>query len=300
MGANHVRVLSQMRDVSLVGVADVDRAALRKIHEEYDVPVYPSAEELLDQRLDAVTIAVPTSMHRAMALSAIDRKIHVLVEKPIARELGEAEEVIKAAEENGVSLMIGHIERFNPIIPTIREALSGEKIISVDITRVGPFPPRVKDVGVIVDLGVHDIDLIRFLTASEFADINCYTSSNFPRFEDAAMLSFRMSNGVVAHVTTNWVTPFKSRKIQIATQTKFIEGDLLAMQVSEFSRFEQNNGSYSVNVLKTKMGEPLRFEMEAFVESIRTNTIPPITGEDGFQALSVAIKCLEANGRSYR
>ncbi|MBD3184503.1 gfo/Idh/MocA family oxidoreductase [Candidatus Poribacteria bacterium] len=299
MGINHVRVLSHMQEASLVGVADIDDKALKKIHKIYEVPVFKNIEELLNQDIDAVTIAVPTSLHRNIALLVIKHGLHLLVEKPIAGNIPDAEEIIAAADKNGVKLMVGHIERFNPIIPTIRNAISGERIISIDITRVGPYPPRIKDVGVIIDLGVHDIDLICFLTNSDFVDIDCHISNNFTEFEDTAMLTFRMSNGTLAHVTTNWITPFKRRMIQIATPDKFIEGNFITMQAIEYSGFRENHGSHVVSPLRTQIGEPLKLELKAFIDSVSNNIELPITGEDGLKALTIATECLKIGHNSY-
>jgi len=293
MGINHVRVLSQNRHVNLVGVADAKQEALDAVKERYNVPVYTRFDELLKQDLDAVVIAVPTSLHKDMALPVINSKRHVLIEKPIAKNLDEAQQIVDASEKNKVKLMVGHIERFNPIIPAIKEAVHDEKIVSIHITRIGPFPPRVKDVGVVIDLAVHDIDLIRFLTESEFMDINCYINNSLSDLEDTTMITFRMANGAMANITTNWITPFKRRIIQIATPEKLVEGDFIAMQAKEYSGFKQENESYVVNTLRTRIGEPLRFELEAFIDSIRNDTSPPITGEDGLMALSIAMECLK-------
>lgn len=296
MGMNHIRILSKMRDIKLVGVTDINKDTLDIVKSTYDVPVYCKINELIDIGLDAVIIAVPTSLHRDIAMIAIEHGIHLLIEKPIAKNLFEAEEIINASNQKNVKLMIGHIERFNPIIPAIKDAISKEKIISIAITRVGPFPPRVKDVGVIIDLGVHDIDLIHFLTDSEYMEINCYIFNNFSKYEDTAILTFKMANGVVAYITTNWITPFKNRTIEIATTKKYIKGDFITMQAKEYSGFEQSDKSYIVNGLNTKIGEPLQKELEAFISSIKNNTEPPVTGYDGFYALEIALKCLENAG----
>lgn len=127
----------------------------------------------------------------------------------IADTVENARRIIKSADKNGVTLMIGHIERFNPIIPVIQRSIGNSDIISIDVTRVGPFPPRIRDVGVVIDLATHDIDLIRYLTNSGFKKIYRLTSKNISKNENFAILSFEMENGVLTHITTNWLTPFK-------------------------------------------------------------------------------------------
>ena len=130
-----------------------------------------SVEALLPLGVDAVTIAAPTHLHHDIALACIRRGIHVLVEKPIASNPDEGRSIVAAARRAGVTLMVGHVERFNPAVETIKEAIRGEDILSIAITRVGPFPPRMSNVGVVIDLAVHDIDLIRWFTDSEIVDV---------------------------------------------------------------------------------------------------------------------------------
>src|SRR5262249_27267420 len=164
-------------------------------------------ETLLERRLDAVPIATPTHLRRDIALACISRGIHVLVEKPIASSAEEGRDIVAAARRAGVTLMVGHVERFNPAVAAIKDALRGEDILSIAITRVGPFPPRMSNVGVVIDLAVHDIDLIRWFTDSEITEVQPQLSSAIAEREDIALLQFRTASGVLAHINTNWITP---------------------------------------------------------------------------------------------
>ncbi|MBT9146912.1 MAG: scyllo-inositol 2-dehydrogenase (NAD(+)) [Syntrophomonadaceae bacterium] len=292
MGRHHVRVYSELPDVELVGIADVDYGLAQSLAEKYRVKPFADYRELLKQHLDAVSIAVPTPVHSEVALSAARTGINMLVEKPIAHTLKDAEEIIKATEENEVKLMVGYIERFNPVVPIIRKEIEGNAVSLIEITRIGPFPPRVKDVGVVIDLATHDIDLIRYLTGSEFKKIYSLTSRNVALHEDAAILLFEMESGVLARVTVNWLTPFKVREITVATKKKFLKALLIDQKVTEYSKYKEND-SYLVKEVNVPFSEPLKLELQAFVESIRNNTSPPISGEDGLRALQVAILCLE-------
>jgi predicted dehydrogenase len=155
-----------------------------------------------------VSVAVPTLLHREVALAAADAGTDMLIEKPIADSLSAGSSIIEAASKNQVKLMIGHTERFNPVIPIIKKEIENSKVSLIEITRIGPFPPRVKDVGVVIDLATHDIDLIRCLTGSEFKKIYGLTSKNLAPHEDVAILLFEMASGILARVTVNWLTPF--------------------------------------------------------------------------------------------
>jgi predicted dehydrogenase len=166
MGSNHARVLSEMAGVTLVGVADPDRAQRDLVGRNLGCAVFADLEGLIASGVEAVTIAAPTHLHHDLALACIARGLHVLVEKPIAPTVEEGRAIVAAARRAGVTLMVGHVERFNPAVESIKRAIKGQNILSIAITRVGPFPPRMSNVGVVIDLAVHDIDLIRWFTDS--------------------------------------------------------------------------------------------------------------------------------------
>ena len=292
MGSNHARVLAQLPGVKLAGVADPLAESRSRITGFVDCPTFATVDELLAAGVDAVTIAAPTHLHRDVSLACIAHGAHVLVEKPIATTGAEGREIIDAARKKGVTLMVGHVERFNPAVATIKEAIRGEEILSVAITRVGPFPPRMSNVGVVIDLAVHDIDLIRWFTGSDIVEVQPQLTSAMAEREDIALLQFRTASGVLAHINTNWLTPFKARTATIATRNKYIQGDLLTRQVTECFGF-QRDGSYSMRHLPVGYDEPLRAEMMAFVKAIKTGSAPAITGEAGVASLEIAIKCLE-------
>jgi predicted dehydrogenase len=292
MGYNHARVLAEMPGVTLVGVADPDEKQADFVRDTLGCATVPDIADLLAHGVDAVSIAAPTHLHRSIALAAISRGVHVLVEKPITSSVEEGREIIAAARRAGVTLMVGHVERFNPAVQAIKEAIREEDILSIAITRVGPFPPRMSNVGVVIDLAVHDIDLIGWFTGSEIIDVQPQLSSAKAEREDIALLQFRTASGVLAHINTNWLTPFKARTVHVATKRKYVIGDLLTRQVTECFGF-QPDGSYSMRHLSVGHAEPLRSELAAFVTSVRTGTRPPVTGEEGVASLEIAIRCLD-------
>ncbi len=295
MGKHHARVYNELPGVELVGVADINNKAVRKVAKEYKTQVFTNYRKLLDESLDAVSVCVPTSLHKKVALDVIKSRTNLLVEKPIAATVREAREIISAAKRKKLVLQVGHIERFNPVVNVIKRAMKGEKVISIDIIRVGPHPPRVRDVGVVVDIGTHDIDLIRYLSRSDFKEINAVIASPKSEFEDAAVLSFKLKSGTIASVVTNRLTPFKVRGIKVATKSKLIHGDLLTQQVVEYSHYKADDVSYKTKNLFVPLAEPLKLELESFVESIRKRRAPEVTGEDGLKALEVALQCLQKN-----
>jgi UDP-N-acetylglucosamine 3-dehydrogenase len=293
MGSNHARVFADLPGVKLVGVADPDGKQREFVAGMLGCGAFEDVAGLLADGIDAVTIAAPTHLHQELALACISRGVHVLVEKPIAPSVAEGRAIIAAARHAHVVLMVGHVERFNPTVEAIKHAISGEDILSIAITRVGPFPPRMSNVGVVIDLAVHDIDLIRWFTESEIAEVQPQLSSAVAEREDIALLQFRTASGVLAHINTNWLTPFKARNVTIATRNKYIMGDLLTRQVTECFGF-QPDGSYSMRHLSVGHAEPLRAELQAFVGAIRCGNDPAVTGEEGVASLEIAIRCLES------
>src|SRR2546426_2977668 len=292
MGSNHARVFADLPAVRLVGVADPDGKQRDFVSRALGCSAFSGVEPLLAQGIDAVTIAAPTHLHRELALCCIQRGLHVLVEKPIAPSVEEGRAIIAAARHARVALMVGHVERFNPTVEAIKEAIRDEDILSIAITRVGPFPPRMSNVGVVIDLAVHDIDLIRWFTDSDIVEVQPQLSSAMAEREDIALLQFRTASGVLAHINTNWITPFKARTAHVATRKKYVLGDLLTRQVTECFGY-QPDGSYSMRHLSVGHGEPLRAELAAFVSAIREGKRPAVTGEEGVASLEIAIRCLE-------
>jgi UDP-N-acetylglucosamine 3-dehydrogenase len=296
MGSNHARVLAGLPATTLVGVVDPLPAHRTRVAEMTGCRAFETVDDLIAAGIDAVTIAAPTHLHHEIALAAIAHKIHVLVEKPIASSVEEGEAIVTAARRAGITLMVGHVERFNPAVAAIKQAISGEDILSIAITRVGPFPPRMSNVGVVIDLAVHDIDLIRWFTESEIVEVQPQLSSAVAEREDIALLQFRTASGVLAHINTNWLTPFKARNVTVATRDKDVTGDLLTRQVTECFGFKPD-GSYSMRHLPVGHDEPLRAELIAFLAAVRSDGVPAVTGDQGVASLEIAIRCLETPAR---
>lgn len=291
MGRNHARVLGDIRDFDLTHIFDADAVTAQGVAELYGATPVTSVEAFVEAGLEAAVVSTPNRTHADLGVALLERGVHVLVEKPIAATVADAQRLIDAAKANDRVLMVGQVERFNPAVEAVKRAIADEKVISIQITRVGPFPPRMGEVGVVIDLAVHDIDIIRHLTDSEIVEIQPQLARTKADREDTALLQFRLENGVIAHITTNWVTPYKTRTLQVATQNKFVVADLMTRQVTEYFG-QQPDGSYSTRGVMSWPNEPLKKELEAFAHAIRTGETPAVTGEDGLRNLEVALRCL--------
>ena len=284
MGRNHFRVLGDRPGCEVVAVCDP------ALPSPFDVPVYADVDALLErERLDAAIVAVPSVLHKDVALRCIRRGLTVLVEKPLAASVAEGRAIQAAAKTSGARVVVGHVERFNPVVRSLRAELAGREVHNINITRVGPVPTRIADVGVLTDLSVHDIDLIRFLTQREIRTQSIFRSTKLPssRKEDNAVLSFELENATIGSITTNWLTPFKKRRIEVATENAFYEADLMSQELLEFSAFQWNN-SYVTRVCPVRKGEPLASEHDAFLAFVAGADGEDLaTVEDGLRALEI-------------
>ncbi|MCM0756760.1 Gfo/Idh/MocA family oxidoreductase [Desulfovibrio aminophilus] len=291
MGRVHLRNYCEMPGVEVAGVVDTNREVLDEVAKQFNVPVHTEIQALLDKELDAVSVCVPTFLHHEVGLAVLGRGIPALIEKPLAATEAEGAELVALAREKKLPLMVGHVERFNPAVQRVKQ-LVGDDVISIQIERVGPYPPRIQDVGVIKDLGSHDIDLIRFITGSEYEQVYAVTSKTLGKHEDSALITARMENGVLASINTNWVTPYKSRKIHVACKSKYIEANLVTQEVKEFSQFSTYDKSYSVREWPLIYREPVKEELNQFLRAVREGTPVPISGDDGLVVLKTIEKVL--------
>lgn len=265
MGRNHYRVIQSIEGLEIVALCDVVQ------NHEYEEPFYDSVDELLEKvDFDAAIIVVPTFLHKEIALKCLEKGKDLFIEKPVASDIQEAKEILQKADEKSAKVCVGYIERFNPVVTALKNELQDKEIYSIDITRVGPFPPRIADVGVLTDLSVHDIDLIRFISGEEIRKSAIFTSQKLiNNHEDNAILSFKLSRDIVASITTNWLTPFRKRTIEVATKEGYFEADLMEQSLNEYSSYKKNF-SYVVRKCIVQKGEPLVRELEAFKEFLHS------------------------------
>ena len=287
MGYNHVRIYSELENANLVAISDMVRGTLDKVSKEFNTVGYVDYDNILQiDDIEVVNICVPTVFHHDVVMRAIEAGKNVLVEKPIASKLNEAEEMIKAAEDAGVTLATGHVERFNPAVRVakklIDEGAIGE-VVTANSKRLGPFPPRIRDVGVAIDLAIHDIDIFNYLFNSRANTVFANMSSKLKNceFEDHAEIMTKYDSGVLSILETNWLTPYKKRQLTITGIDGIISVDYGNQTVT---LFKENN---QVEDIKVENKEPLKEELRSFVDCVQNNIPPEVSGKDGCEALRI-------------
>lgn len=290
MGQHHIRIYSEMKDVELVGICDTDRNRANSLAKSYNTTPYYDHKELLKQELDAVSVVVPTTFHSNVALDIINSGTHLLVEKPIADTLEKADTMINAAHDAKVKLMVGHIERFNPAVSKLKEIVNSGmlgKIVSISSRRVGPFNPRIRDVGIIMDLGVHDIDVISYLYGRKIDEVYTIAGKDIHSFEDHASILLRCDTNLSGMVETNWLTPHKIRNLTAIGLKGVAYLDYIKQTV------ELHDESW-IRTAKVEPKEPLKNELEHFIKAVKNGTDVISNGETSRHALEVAMAAIES------
>lgn len=292
MGQNHVRVYSKIKNANLLAISDLTKGTLAKVSKEYHTVGYVDYGNVLEMpEIEAVSVCVPTTYHYEVVMKAIEQGKHVLVEKPIAFTLDEAKEMVDAAQDAGVKLATGHVERFNPAVleakRLIDDGLIGE-VVSASAKRVGPFPPRIKDVGVTIDLAIHEVDIMFYLFDSPVSRVYANMGSRLEKceYEDHAELMMKFESGTVGVLETNWLTPYKKRELEIIGVDGIISIDYIDQAVKLYGKNAQK-----VNVTHK---EPLKEELNSFLSCIINDEEPKITGEDGIHALKVVLAAMKS------
>jgi UDP-N-acetylglucosamine 3-dehydrogenase len=291
-GSNHARVYKEVPSINLKSVADTDKNRVEEIAKKHSIEGYTDFQKIIDDKdVEAVSICTPTVTHAKLALLAIESGKHVLVEKPMTNTVKEAKQLIKAAEKHDVKLAVGFVERFNPAVQEafklINEGQIG-KIILAHTSRVSRRPARIGDVGVVKDLGIHDIDIISqlFQVNPEYIFATCGSIDH--SFEDYANINLSYSDNRNAFIETNWLTPRIRRNLIITGTTGIITVQYRTQQITM-----ENNRQLIQPYIQYQ--EPLKLELESFANSIRDNVAPLVTGEDGLKALTIAEAALESS-----
>jgi UDP-N-acetylglucosamine 3-dehydrogenase len=311
MGRNHARVYSQLDEVKLVAVADCKTEIAEAVSGQYRARAYQDHSQLLkNERPDAVSIAVPTALHEQIAVEALEAGAHVLVEKPIAATLDGGKRMIEAAAYHHRRLMVGHIVRFNPAIQTLQRKLqAGElgRLYQIVCRRIGPFPARIRDVGVVVDLATHDIDLMRYLTGNDPVRVFAETERRIHTdHEDLILGLLRFPDGLTGALEINWLTPTKVREVLVLGERGLFRVDDLTQDLFFYeNRYGENELWSALQAIKgvsegsmiryaIKRFEPLQAELQAFISAIKEHKPMPVTGEDGLAALELALALVKS------
>jgi predicted dehydrogenase len=311
MGRNHARVYAEMDDAELVAVADPDQESLNKIAQRHRARTYTSYQAMLQrEQLDLISVVVPTEHHFAVARDTLLAGVPTLIEKPVAATVEEGAALVALSQELGVLLTVGHIERFNPAILALKGQLEMGalgKVYQIHVRRIGPFPARIKDVGVVVDLATHDLDIMHYLSASHVTRLHAEVGRRLhTAHEDLLSAVLRFENDVIGVLDINWLTPTKVRELSVIGERGMFVANYLTQDLVlyENDSAPQGDNWHELAVMGVSEGrmirfkvnkkEPLRQELDAFVNAVRAGGPPPVRGEDGLLALAVAQKLVES------
>jgi len=284
LGSIHARIYKEIEACSLIGICDTDKNRLDAISHELNVPGFSGYRELFD-KVDAVSIASPTRFHYKIAADFLRQKVHTLVEKPFTTNLREADSLIKQAKKNKLILQVGHIERFNSAFSATHKIIKHPKFI--ECHRLSPFPHRSLDVGVVLDIMIHDIDIVLGLVSSKIKKIESVGVNVLTKFEDIANARITFKNGCVANLTASRVSDEVMRKIRIFQEDTYISLDY---KNAAASVYRKSGLSITKEDLPIEKEQPLQKELQSFIDCILLHKEPLVSGPIARDALAVALK----------
>jgi len=292
LGAFHARTYSAIEKkggISFVGVCDIKKDRAKEIARKYNTKYFLDHSDMLDT-VDAVSIAVPTSFHHAVARDFLEKGVHVLIEKPITKTLEEADELLSLAKKKNLIIQVGHIERFNSAVRAVEPLLQKPKFI--ECQRLGSIKKkkRVQDVGVVLDLMIHDIDIILGLVNSKVKHIEAFGLSTVSDHEDIANVRLTFQNNTIADITASRVTKEEVRKLRIFQEESYI---LLDYMHHEAFLFKKSDRGLEKIKIRSRKKNALKVELKSFIDCVRNRKKPIVSGVEGRQALSVALDILD-------
>lgn len=306
MGQHHARNYSEIAGVDLVAIADVDSKIGEPIAKRFKCHYHHDYEEMLAQeKIDLVTIAVPTKFHKKVALDCIKKGINILIEKPIAATVAEAKEIVAAAKAKRIKFTVGHIERFNPAVLKLKEMIDKGKlgeIVSINDYRLSPMPTRIKDANVVIDIGVHDIDLMNWIYGKLPTQIMAIGGNAINQVQQDYAEIFLKYGSAAGVVKANWITPQKIRRMTISGTKAYVELNFITQELdlyeSEYSMESNDFGEFVIKfgaprdkkVIKVESTEPLKAEIMSFIKAIKNNTRPAVTAREAIDALDIACR----------
>jgi len=297
LGRHHARILSALEGVELVAVVDTNAERASSISASTGAPAFADYREVLD-KVDAVSIAVPTELHRDIALPFLERGVATLVEKPIARSLAEADDLLAAARESGAVLAVGQTERYNPAVAAVLPLVTSPRFIEVH--RLGAFPDRSLDIDVVFDLMIHDLDIILALVRSDVQSIEAVGVPVLTSKYDIANARLRFQSGCIANVTASRISKERVRKIRFFQPDAYISIDYAAQEVEGWRlvRHDSSRPTIEGGALPVERDEPLRREIADFIRAVRSKSTPLVDGVAGRRALELATRVAEKMGES--
>ncbi|MBN2329365.1 MAG: Gfo/Idh/MocA family oxidoreductase [Candidatus Omnitrophica bacterium] len=287
LGRHHARIYANHPKIRLAAVVDIDEKARTEHAQKWNCQAAASLDEI-GEPIHLASVVVPTVAHFEIATQLIERGASVLIEKPIAMTVEEGRKIVHLAEDKGVAIQVGHIERFNPAMLALGDYLN--KPLFIESHRLGPPTPRVKDVGVVLDLMIHDLDLIMSLVGNEVDFIDAVGVPILTPQEDIANARIRFKSGCTANVTVSRVTPEQQRKIRFFQRDTYISIDLMRPNIQIYRKVHNGGGEISIEQENPALSheEPLAAEIGSFISSVEKGTTPVVTGRDGVRALDLA------------
>lgn len=284
IGKSHARVYAELAEADFAAVFDLDRATTERIAAQHGARAAESLEDFAGQ-VDAATIATPTSSHFEIAKFLLERGKHVLIEKPITDDTAQAQELSSLAQRAGCVLQVGHIERFNPAFGALEALLTQPKFIEAH--RLSPYPQRSTDIGVVLDLMIHDLEIILHLVRAPVASIDAVGVPVLSRGEDIANARVRFADGCIANITASRISPEKMRKIRVFQEDAYLSLDYREQSGEVYRRV---NGGIVREAVEIEKDEPLKRELASFIECARGGLQPKVTGPQAAAALELAIE----------
>ncbi|MCS7364744.1 MAG: Gfo/Idh/MocA family oxidoreductase [archaeon GB-1867-035] len=290
-GKNHLRVYSELENVELVAAADIDRDRLKFVEKRYGIETYEDYKEMLKRKdIDALSICTPSITHAEIALDSVRAGKHILVAKPMTTTVEDGLKLIEAAEEQGVILLVDHIERFNPGVQRVKEYIEAGKVgkvVLISSKRVSRWPVRIGDVGVVKDLAIHDVDIMRFLTNKDPIEVYAISGRIHHRYEDYANIILKFKDLPTAFIEVNWLTPKKTRKLIVTGSDGIITLDYITQEIT----IANSEGAYTP---ATTWSEPLKRELSHFIKVILGKEKPIVNGRDGLLAVYICEMILKS------
>jgi len=285
-GRNHVRVYRELEDAELVGVVDSNPARAQQVAEEFSTAVLPDLDALVG-RVDAVSLAVPTAEHARVGCQLLQQGIDVLVEKPMAASLAEADELLATAKEHGRAMQVGHLERFNPAVVAVEKVIT--RPLFFEVHRLGVFSPRSLDIDVVYDVMIHDLDILLALVGAPVADLKAVGIPVVTDRVDIAHARIEFESGAVANVTASRVSTERVRKMRFFQLHEYISVDYTRQDALRVRVGQPGpQPKFDFEKLPTQPEEPLRAELRAFLDAVRTHAVPRVDGKAGRRALELA------------
>jgi predicted dehydrogenase len=287
MGKEHARILARMENCELVGVYDIEHDTSRRIAQQHGVKLFETIDEAIEAA-EAISIATPTTTHFEVGMKCLEKGRHILLEKPMTETTDEALQLVKVAKEKNLIFQVGHIERFNPVLKALEERLTHPRFIEAH--RLSPYPGRSTDISVIMDLMIHDLEIILHLVKSPVKHLDAVGISVLSKSEDIANVRIRFESGCIANITTSRISPEKMRKIRVFQEDAYLSLDYQKQEGEIYRKMKNQITREKIPVTKE---EPLKKQLESFINCVGQGQNPVVSGDHASEALKLAARIMD-------